>query len=436
MIKFFDDPETDKAFKNRLMTSTLERKIKIEIDGTEVEQKKIVSESLELKTSIMDAQTFRLGGCISTQLTIKLMNVDSFISSIGGLTEKKITVYIQQNCTGDILCPQDTLYPGNDLYPNYKVESIERQIYTGYIESVNRQQNRSEVEVVAYDEFYRMSRTKCKTAIEGLFEHSPNTIRTLFGFVAIVLELYDGQYNTDFRSDLSADSGFQYDIAPLLYLYLDVDIFKKAADSNLNVLNILEAHCELNARFAYIDEYGNLKFAKLFEYGGHNKITSVKAVDETVEHYSKLTCEDFVTSRISYISFPYNGGDNRFDYGSTDDKRYWYISDNIITSWSSSREAVGALVTAFNNNAGRNYIFGNLYTYRPFSIETFGEWWIETGDKIRADMRYYDHETESEKTFTVESFAFAKTIKGVAGMRVSLEAKGTEFIGKDELEIG
>ena len=34
----------------------------------------------------------------------------------------------------------------------------------------------------------------------------------------------------------------------------------------------------------------------------------------------------------------------------------------------------------------------------------------------------------------VDSFVFEREIRGVAGMRVTLSAKGTQFIGKDELQ--
>lgn len=35
---------------------------------------------------------------------------------------------------------------------------------------------------------------------------------------------------------------------------------------------------------------------------------------------------------------------------------------------------------------------------------------------------------------TVDSFVFDREIRGVAGMRASLSAKGTQYIGKDELQ--
>ena len=88
---------------------------------------------------------------------------------------------------------------------------------------------------------------------------------------------------------------------------------------------------------------------------------------------------------------------------------------------------MGELVTAFNNNNGNNYIFYDLYSYRPFSADVFARWWLEPGDKVKIKTGYDDTET-------VESFVFERTIKGINGMRVTLKAQGTEFIGKDEIE--
>ena len=199
-------------------------------------------------------------------------------------------------------------------------------------------------------------------------------------------------------------------------------------------MDILEAHSELNTRFAYIDPEGHLKFTTQYRIEPISKeSTEVKPVAEIIERHSGLTCEDYTTAKISYISFPYNGGKNRFDYGSTDDKRYWYVSDNIITTWIKEYADIAEHIRNFDNNDGRNFVFRNLCSYRPFSVTTFGEWWIEVGDRVTATVQTYSRSTGTYIPMQLDSFVFEREIRGVAGMRVTLSAKGTEFIGKDEL---
>ncbi len=100
-----------------------------------------------------------------------------------------------------------------------------------------------------------------------------------------------------------------------------------------------------------------------------------------------------------------------------------YISDNIITACCTD---IAGIVTSFNDNKGNNYIFYNLYAYRPFKADVYGRWWLECGDKVSIKTGFTDTET-------VDSFVFERTLKGTNGMRVGITANGTEYLGKDEI---
>ena len=58
----------------------------------------------------------------------------------------------------------------------------------------------------------------------------------------------------------------------------------------------------------------------------------------------------------------------------------------------------------------------------------FARWWLEPGDKVAIKTGYNDTET-------VESFVLSRTLKGINGMHCIIKATGTEFLGKDEIEI-
>ena len=116
--------------------------------------------------------------------------------------------------------------------------------------------------------------------------------------------------------------------------------------------------------------------------------------------------------------------DSYFSYGHTEEeKQSWYISDNIITACCTD---IAGIVTSFNDNKGNNYIFYNLYAYRPFKADVYGRWLLECDDKVSIKTGFTDTET-------VDSFVFERTLKGTNGMRVCITANGTEYLGKDEI---
>ena len=89
-----------------------------------------------------------------------------------------------------------------------------------------------------------------------------------------------------------------------------------------------------------------------------------------------------LTTRVGYISFPYGGA----------------ILD--LTMARPAINGAGTFRTTLSRNGqqtfprtlrhltttvGSNFIFNNISVYRPYSVRTFGEWWIEPGDVISLD---------------------------------------------------
>lgn len=379
---------------------------------SEIGSSNIIADSFELKHSICDEKEFVLGGCIAGQLTIQVVGIEQ------ALNNKRINVFIRQTySTGDLL-PSDTLYPSDDLFPGPQKATIETQIFSGTIDSSLRQKNRSVKEIIAYDDMYLMSQTKCATWFTDYVMHTVTKQDTsLWKLMYTALEHFEsltesnvgiGYINQSFNSNK--------------ILKMNYDTAKSVIKDNMVVTDLLKAYCELNACFAIIDPLGKIKMINLYQQ--KNSATTVKKpIDEEITAYADLSFEEYTTRPINRIRFKYNK-DLNFDYGHSATRQSWYVSDNIITSCCSD---VGELVTAFNDNKGNNYIFNDLYSYRPFSADVFARWWLEPGDKVAIKTGYNDTER-------VESFVFERTIKGINGMRVTLKAQGTEFIGKDEIE--
>ena len=133
---------------------------------SEIGSSNIIADSFELKHSICDEKEFVLGGCIAGQLTIQVVGIEQ------ALNNKRINVFIRQTySTGDLL-PSDTLYPSDDLFPGPQKATIETQIFSGTIDSSLRQKNRSVKEIIAYDDMYLMSQTKCATWFKGYVQYT------------------------------------------------------------------------------------------------------------------------------------------------------------------------------------------------------------------------------------------------------------------------
>lgn len=431
MIRFDNDAATDAAIKSAIMDAAVEKKLKIEIDGNEIPAQNIVSDSLRIEQSLMDSQTLKFGGCIASTLTVTLMYIDDFLQQLGGVEGKKIQVWVVVDYMGDALVPSDTLYPSDTLLPGNTVNRLEQLIYTGFVNSMKRLKKRIQVELTAYDELYNMAQTKCKGAISGAFDYSPVEVETLLRFMRWTLQLYDNQNDTTFAQQLNADSGFQNALSPHLSGATKA-AFNQYAPDDLTVADVLNAHCELNARFAYIAPNGDLRFTTFFKDG--RTATTKKAVDENVAYYQNLTCEDFLSAQVMYLSFPYNGGNNTLDYGVTDNKRFWYISDNIITKCMDNAATVSALVTNFwRNGSQKNYIFYAMSQYRPFQFTTFGEFWIELGDRLTATVTVYNPQTGSDDSFVVDGFVLHREIRGITNMKVTVGAEGRNYLSKEVL---
>lgn len=408
----------DEQIKPLLLENSIHREIIIRFPNategeiSEIGSSNIIADSFELKHSICDEKEFVLGGCIAGQLAIQVVGIEQ------ALNNKRINVFIRQTySTGDLL-PSDTLYPSDDLFPGLQKATIETQIFSGTIDSSLRQKNRSIKEIIAYDDMYLMSQTKCATWFLGYVQYTiTKQDTTLWKLLYSTLEHFE------ILTNVSVGMGtFSPGFNGNKILKMNYDTAKSVIKDNMVVTDLLKAYCELNACFAIINPFGKIKMVQLYEQESSAK-TVKKSVDEEILAYADLEFEEYTTRPINRIRFKYNK-DLNFDYGHSATRQSWYVSDNIITSCCSD---VGDFVTAFNNNNGNNYIFNDLYSYRPFSADVFARWWLEPGDKVKIKTGYDDTET-------VESFVFERTIKGINGMRVTLKTKGTEFLGKDEIE--
>ena len=257
------------------------------------------------------------------------------------------------------------------------------------------------MEIIAYDDLYLASQKYAYNYFTSLAIYSPKI--SLYDLRVYLCSsfLKDYDYENEFTGFNDSNE-----------LSLKLDLVKSVFNDKTTIADLLSAYCELNACFAIMSGEGKIKFIQI-----------LNPKTEVVDNYSNLDFEEYTTRSINLIKFKYNK-DSYFSYGHTEEeKQSWYISDNIITACCTD---IAGIVTSFNDNKGNNYIFYNLYAYRPFKADVYGRWWLECGDKVSIKTGFTDTET-------VDSFILERTLKGTNGMRVRLTAEGTEYLGKDEI---
>lgn len=391
--------------ENEILDNVTETKLSLVFDDFTISGDKIIAESFELNNSILDESEFKLGGCIVSQMNISLLNVNENLSG------KKVKVYIKQSYNTNILYPSNELFPTTALLPMTTIKSNTLCIFTGYVYSVKCENNRNIKKVIAFDDMYRLSQIYCKDWFYNWVYHQYEDSKP--GQSITVGELMNAILDHVEIPTISFGLGNFFNM--LKELKFDYKLIESTINSKATLADLFNACCELNACFAIFNGSGDLKFKTLYDTP---LITQDKA---NISTYSNLTFEDYTMKPITLISFPYSK-DKTFKYGSSE-KGSYYQSDNIITRCCTD---IGEIVTAFHDNKSHNYIFNNVYVYRPYSADIFGRYWIEAGDVVSIPTCYND-------VIEVNSFVFTRTLKGINGMTCTISAKGVEFLGKDEL---
>lgn len=388
------------------------------IDGNDIPFENIVAESFELENSICDEEEFKLGGCIVSQMKIQLIDVFEDFSS------KPVSVKIKQGYTSGIITPDTSLVPSLQIAPLYTIkETQEYPLFTGTVYSCKRQKNRNIREIIAFDDLYSLSKLTIKQTLQAFknkawydengLPRNPN-MSELLDWVLFGTKFYN-RCNRFYPTILYPNA-----TAEVVIRKLNI---RDDIDDDTTVLEFLGSICEINTCFAFVNGKGELIFKTLYDYDSEkSEITRKSSCD--IPTYSSLKFEEYTMKPINMIKFATTAsGDDEskyFAYGSSYDNSI-YISDNLLTKIC---PAYSSLILNLKKGEN-NYIFRDLYIYRPFSADIFGRWWIEVGDKVKLPTVYADIPM-------VESFVLSRKIKGINAMTCTIEAKGVEYLGKDE----
>ena len=390
--------------KLKLQNDTIYREIKLVFpdDDFEITGENIISESFELENSINDEKEFKLGGCIASEMSVQVININQ------NLIGKKVDVYLKVFYVDKTLFPSSALYPSSTVYPGVNIGEIEFQLFSGIVDSAKcDKKNRSIRKIVAFDVLYSASRIVLKNNFAGYYLNG-NKTPLLGDFARTSFTAIDETYNIPKVAD-------NFNKNTMLSI-TDYDLACKIDEKGITQIDIIKSYCELNSTFGIIDRTG--KFKQLILYKDD-------LIAEEIKSYSSFSFEDYETADITQISFSYYNN-KKIDYGARSEKTSRYIADNnCITKVCTD---VFKLIKNFYINSGdeiSNHIFYDVYKYQPMKVVAFNCFWIEPGDKIKI------RQNPASNTF-VESFVFSRKIKGVNGMKITLESKGPQYMGKED----
>lgn len=397
--------------RDLLLNNSVHREIILRFpdDDFEIGSSNIVSESFELNQSICDGKSFKLGGGVVGKMEISVIGIDA------ELTGKKVNVFLKSTYSLNRLVPSPTLYPSPTLLIGEPRETVEHQLFSGKIYSAKKQKNRAVKKLTAYDAMYDFSKISVTSdALTSYAQHYPTP--QLKRFVTDLASWCD-------YDDITADQtgGFQNN----RLLLFDEDSIRACAKKGVKMSEILKAYAEANAGFMICAGDGSLRVKSLSEYvypGTPVFTTQKKSVDEVITAYRSLSFEEYVTEPITWLSFLYQN-DKKYLYGSSE-ANSWYVSENIIFRMCSN---ISHFATGMWDTNGANYIFYYLLTFRPFKADVFARWWLEPGDRVQIRTGYNDVET-------VDSFVLSRKIKGINGMSVTIEAKGSRYLDNKEVD--
>lgn len=385
---------------------------------------KIVSESLEIKQSICDDSELKIGGCIPSQLTMNVMDTPD-------LSGKRITVTAQGRYTAD-LYPADTLYPSDELYPNMRRTTDEYLLFVGPVFSCLKTNNHKIRRIVAFDRMHYASTVKCKNRVYNYLEQ--------YEFRAVNFSMMFGAFAPKARIDVNTtdfvNNGTNIDITS--------DLWLNVIDKDITLLDVYRWLCELNGVFLIEDAPPVSSITSERAATRSIKPYLNKSQRYTISSYSSLSYEDFLTKEIRYVQFDFDKG-NRYTYiyYPPYDGYSCYLSDNPLTCCiknNNDYDIIGNLGTPYcrgynisdppatsPHTGNNNVITGNTYQYRPFKASIFNRWWVQVGDRVKLPT------SDSDVPY-VESIVLSRTLKGLYGMRVEIEAKGVEIMEKENDE--
>lgn len=348
----FDDYEFTDEIKTLYDTDSIRKRIVIRFtngEAKDIENDRIYSESMSLTESICDEDNLTFGGCNASKFEIQVADVEEDIRGL----EIEVKQYIE-----------DKYVP----------------IFTGKIDSADRQDNRRFKKIVAYDRMYA----------EGM-QDITGWLKSLT-FPMSVLEL---------RDKVCEKLGFIQTSVSLINDYITIK--KLSVQAGITGRGVLRAICELNGVFGYITRMGYFDYISLEKNEQPFSVTA----------YRKVKYEEYTVRGIESLSIRGSNGDTVLTLGNGN--RY-VLRDNFLIYGMSGN----VLQEAAKNLLGK--IRG--IAYRNFSGDGRGLPYILPGRHVQYIV---NSRSANRSTTVIDSYVMKRTLTGIQALKDTYWAAGEEF---------
>lgn len=348
----FDDYEFTDEIKTLYDTDSIRKRVVIHFPqggANDIENDRIYSESMTLTESICDEENLVFGGCNASKFEIQVADVEEDIRGL----EIEVKQYIEEKYV---------------------------PIFTGIIDSADRQDNRRFKKIIAYDRMYTEGTQDLTSWLKSLT--FPMTI-------------------LDLRYKVCEKLGFTQTSTPLVNDYLTIN--KLSIQSGITGRDVLRAICEFNGVFGYVTRMG------YFDY------ISLEKNDQpfSVSGYRKVKYEEYTVRGIESLSVRGSNGDTALTLGAGN--RY-VLRDNFIVYGMQAKVLQEAATNLLKKIQG--------IAYRSFSGNGRGLPYIFLGRHIQYTV---NSSSPSRSAEVVDSYVLKRTMTGIQALKDTYSASGDEF---------
>lgn len=367
------------ASYNNIFSKPFPKTLVLEFDDnpqTIISNDKIIQESMSLEESLCSDMNVRYGGCESSCFRVRVVNS-------GSLKGKTFTAKLKFYGKGHLIDDEgNNLVDDDNNYLSYYNATSESTITIGKYKVYSDKPTNDRVyrDLVCYDAMHEIIDVDVATWYEGLtfpitLKNFRDSLFSLLGVTQVTTTLINDNY--------SIKGGFQANV--------------------LSSKDILESICEANGVFGHINKEGK------FEY------ISLPASETITLHWWKNGSggfEDYVTDAITGVKNISIDNDEGTVVGTT--TNLYVINNNLVFYGDEGTQAETTALTNLFNKI-------KLFTYRPFSVKTYGNPMMELGTGIVVDSSLQ----------TINSFVMNRYLSGIQAMTDEYSSYGDKTYPQD-----
>ena len=356
----------------------------------------ICSEEMSFEDALWSDENMRVGACESGCFKIRVVNSNSFKG-------KELTVNIKILVDDDrylIDAQGNRIVTDNGDYIIVNVGKKDDIIHLGKFKVYSDEPTNDRMwrDLVCYDYMHDILNVECSDFYNQYKPYLPMTLQNFrnlfFGYLMNNINGFSGQTEKVLPNDnFEVDGGF-------------------IAEGSLSGKTIIEAICELNGCFGHMNSDGYFDYISL--NSNNDSITPKWYINDESGKY-----EDYTVDAITGVIARSEASDIGTSVGT--DVNPLIIEGNPLIY---GKEGTTELTTALTN------IFNNVkdISYRPFTINTYGNPALPVGTNITINTKKYDTQN-GYQPFVVNSIVQNRVLTGIQGMVDSYSATGTQQRG-------